>query len=164
MQKHLFFVCPTDHLEAIINDKFREENYYLTALGNSVAFNTNLITEINALIARKNITEITFVLSDNNQILLDALRHQNFAGVRGLDHFYYEITKQKRLTERIWQKCNLPISVLSYYLNLKIKELTPLLNNGVDQINVNASVYNRKRKIFRAIGTDLFQREYHSLN
>mgnify|MGYP004137638051 CR=1 FL=1 len=70
MRKHLYFVCPTDHLETVINDHCYQENYYLTSLGNSVSFNSEFIGEINSLIEANRITEITFILSDNTSAIL----------------------------------------------------------------------------------------------
>ena len=52
MQKRLFFICPTDNLEKAINFKFKQENYFLTSLGNSFEFNKDDVKEINTHIKR----------------------------------------------------------------------------------------------------------------
>jgi len=165
MRKHLYFICPTDHLETVIGNNFQQENYYLTSLGNSVTFNPTLIEEVNSLLESKRITEITFVLSDNNRFILDALKIQSFNDVRGLKNFYDIISEQKNHKEVLWQKFNVRIPIISYYLNLKIKELQLQLNNWLtDSVKVNAKIYNRQQNTFNEIHADLLHLEHHSLN
>ncbi len=67
MQKHLYFICPTDYLETVIEASFLEENYFLTSLGNSLRLDSETLGEINGFIESKNINEITFVLSEDNR-------------------------------------------------------------------------------------------------
>lgn len=55
MQKHLYFICPTDHLETVINNTFKQENYYCNSLGNSIKFDSEMVGQINVLIETKNI-------------------------------------------------------------------------------------------------------------
>ncbi len=83
MRKHLYFICPTDRLEAVINARFKQENYYWTSLGNSVSFDNERVGEINALMETKSITGITFVLSDDNCMFLDALKDREFSSING---------------------------------------------------------------------------------
>ena len=71
MSRHLYFVCPTDNLEKLIEEKYPQENYYLTSLGNSIKFSNDFIVEINGLIEAKGIEKVTFVLSKNNHFILD---------------------------------------------------------------------------------------------
>lgn len=137
----------------------------MTSLGNSIAFNKEVIAEVNALIVTKEITEITFVLSDDNRIIMDALNDQNFADVRGLGNFHGEITRQKRRLKLLWQKNNLISPILSYYLNMKIKDVEAKLGHCfVDHLEINAMIYSRQRNIFSEIHSDLFYRESCSLN
>lgn len=165
MRKHLYFVCPTDHLEVVINNLFHQENYYLTSLGNSVTFNPGLVEEINSLIETKCITEITFVLSDNNQMIMDALKNQRFNKVKGLKRFYNAITRQKNCEEGVRQIVDIRIPIISYYLNLKIRELKLQLNNGLsDTVNVNAKIYTKHNHTFNKIPTNLLYLEHFRLN
>lgn len=165
MQKHLYFVCPTDHLEAVINNKFRQENYYLTSLGNSITFDPELVDEINSIIESNAIREITFVLSDTNKMILDALKKQGFKDTRGLKKFHHLIAQQKEITESIWQTSDIHIPIISYYLNLKIKELRPHLNNWfADSVHVNAQIYNRQNDTFYETHFNLLSLQRFSLN
>ena len=63
MGKHLYFVCPTDNLETVIENHFQNKNYFLSSLGNSLGFSFEVVEEINSLIENKGITEINFVLA-----------------------------------------------------------------------------------------------------
>lgn len=165
MQRHLFFICPTDHLETVINDAFKQENYYFTSLANSVAFGSESARQINGLIEKNRITEITFVLSDDNHIIKDALKTQVFLKVRGLKQFYNEISSQKNRLKQLWQPSDLGIPVLSHYLFLKVKDLQENLSPWlVPQIQVNAKIYSSKKNTFRAVHPILLFRDHLILN
>ena len=56
MSNNLYFICPTDNLESIINSTFNEEKYYVTSLANSITFNhqfikltSNIIRDLKAI-------------------------------------------------------------------------------------------------------------------
>ena len=165
MRKHLYFVCPTDHLETVINDQCNQENYYLTSLGNSVSFNSEFIGEINSLIEANRITEVTFILSDNNRIILDALNRQRFNNVRGLSSFYNIIGKEKRLTKKLWHTFDIQSQIISCYLNLKVKELQFRLSSCLtDTVKVNGIIYCSKSKTFDEIQPNLLSLEDFNLN
>lgn len=165
MHKHLYFVCPADYLETVINNHFPQENYYLTSLGNSVNFNSRFIEEINSLVETKQITEITFILADDNNIVLDALISQDFKKVRGLKSFYDVIIEQKKRTKAVWRESDVQITIISYYLDLKIRELQAqfgnLFSNGV---KISAKIYRRQKNIFNEIYPDIFSLNHFHLN
>ncbi len=166
MRKQLYFTCPTDCLEPIINDTFKQENFYCTSLGNSLSFNVQVVSQIKKLIITNEIKEISFVLSIDNRIVLDALRKQDFSEVQGLSDFYGKMTKNKKHSEASWQKSDLHM-VLSYHLNSKIKELKHGLDANdlsVDQLKITGKIYNRKANTFDHIYSDLICLEYLSLN
>lgn len=159
MKKLLYFICPTDNLESIINDVFRQENYYYSSLGNSISFKNNVIRQTKKLITTKNISEITFVLSNDNRIVLDAVGGQDFSDIRGLKKFYNQIIKQKEQTEMSWQTLNRQFLILSYHLNNKIKELKLGLDASIiDQIKISGKIYNRQENNFNDIYSDLICR------
>lgn len=165
MQKHLYFICPTDHIERIINKTFQQENYFYTSLGNSIRFDADMAAQINGLIESKNITEVTFVLSSSNQVVMDVLSQQNFSSIEGLDSFYHEITQQKERSKMLWQRSDLPIPILSHYLNQKIKELQPKISSWiVDNVHINSKIYIRKSNVFKDVYADFFCEKYVNLN
>ena len=73
MQKNLFLLCPTDCLESVVNHVFRNENYFYTSLGNSIVPEKRTLEYIEELITKHHITNVYFVLSNDNPIILDAL-------------------------------------------------------------------------------------------
>ncbi|MBQ4821850.1 hypothetical protein [Aquimarina sp. MMG016] len=165
MQKRLYFICPTDHLESVINKAFKQENYYCTSLGNSIRFTSEMVGQINALITTKEIKEITFVLSSNNHIITDALKNHDFMNIRGLANFYNEIHKQKLHSEVLWQTNHRQFLILSYYLNMKIKELHFELSNlSCIPVKINGKIYSREENVFKNIYSDLICIEKHYVN
>lgn len=124
-----------------------------------------MVRQIDDLIETENIREITFVLSSDNRIVIDALGNQEFANLHGLDNFYYEIAKQKERLKLQWKSSDLRIPILSYYLNMKVKELQPKLSNRfAGQIKINAKIYKKPEDIFRDACLDFINRECFSLN
>ncbi|MEO1257238.1 MAG: hypothetical protein AAFZ15_00515 [Bacteroidota bacterium] len=165
MQKHLYFVCPSDYLETVIDKTFRQENYYCTSLGNSMVFDLDTVEEIIKLLKSKNINEVSFVLSDDNSIVQDALEKQDFSGITVLNDFYDKIIAHQEHSEVSWQICNRKFLILSYHLNNKIKELKLGLKtiyfNG---LKINGLIYKRQENIFQDIYSDLICREFFYLN
>lgn len=165
MKKHLFFICPADYLEGVINSSFDHENYFVTSLGNSIQLSSDEVEEIKELIETKGIRKITFVLSADNPIVLDAMGKQEFSDIQGLGRLYVETAKQKAQFNLLWQKSNPRISILSHHLKMKIKELRSKLGDWlVDQMIIKAKVYCRRRNIFIEVDHDLIHRESYHLN
>ena len=123
MKRSLYFICPTDYMEPIINGAFKKESYFYNSLGNSVSFNKQVLCETRKLIREKNINELSFVLSSDNRIVLDVLRNQHFSYITGLNNFYNQVVEQREQIEISWQTKSPRFLVFSYHLNKKIKEL-----------------------------------------
>ena len=152
MTKHLFFVCPTDNLESIIDLKFRHDNYYLSSLGNSMTFNEEIVSKIDILIKRFKITEIIFVLASNNRIINDALKDQEFSNIKVLRPLYKEITLQDKLLKALWKPSNIILPIISSHLNKKIKELRLNMRNlSIAQQNMRALVFDIQKNVFSDI-------------
>ncbi|MDC1162227.1 hypothetical protein OAT18_02175 [Tenacibaculum sp.] len=165
MQKHLYFLCPTDCIEPVINKTFKQENYFYSSLGNSFIFEHKTIESIKQLIRKYHIKKISFVLSINNDIVKDALGSQSFIKMRGLTNLYYQIIKQKKHSEIFWKTDYSQFSVLSYYLNSKIKELQLELGDIIDfPLEINGKIYDRFDNVFKNIYSDLICIEKHCLN
>lgn len=165
MNKSLYFICPTDYLEPVINKTFRHKKYYYASLGNSVSFDCATMREINTLIKNKDVRNISFVLSTSNPIIQDALGNQEFSHLRGVKNVYNEIKKQKEHSKALGQTVDPNFCILSYYLNHKIKELQHELNSVLrNDIKINGVVYNKQENRFTTIYTSLICRKYFSLN
>lgn len=165
MKGHLYFICPADYLEPIIDSMFENDNYYYTSLGNSVIFDPDVMPEIAELIIKHDIREISLVLSCSNPIIMDALEHQNFVDLRGLNHIYSEIPRQKKNSEVLSKDADSQFMVLSYYLNAKIKELKEeLARLDFTPLQINGKIYFGEDKIFREIYSDLVCTDLFGLN
>jgi len=165
MQKCLYLLCPTDCLEPVINNTFKQENYFYFSLGNSFIVEDNTIENIKKIIKEHHIKEVSFVLSNSNHIVTDALGTQDFSNMRGLRSLYGQLKKQKRYSEIFWQTDYSQFSVLSYYLNSKIKELQLELDNIIDvPLKINGKIYDRCDNIFKRIHSDLICIDKHYLN
>ena len=157
MHKHLYFVCPSDNLEGLIDKKFPQENYFLSSLGNSISFSKDIMQEVNALIELKGIDKITFILSDDNKLIFDGLRNQNFDNINVLKKLYNNISDYKKLTSKVYTEGNLQILVTSNLLNEKIKEIKLSLYDWLSsKVNIDAKIYIRKSDEFKGFPNDLF--------
>jgi hypothetical protein len=164
MQNNLFLICPTDGLEPVINTAFKQENYFYTSLGNSFISNKKTIKHIVQLIEQKDISDIYFIISNDNKIIIDALGNQCFSGIKGLNHLYNEITIQKKRSERVTYRHKRKFSLLSFYLNKKINELQLQLNNLSSQPIVGGKIYSRNQNEFIDIYSSLVCLDKYHLN
>ncbi len=164
MQRHLYFICPTDNLESVINKAFRQENYYITSLGNSILFDDKTVAEINKLLDSKDIKRVSFVLSQNNRVVLEAMEMKS-AESNGLNDFQNKIKRQKNYAHGIWNGNDHQFLTLSYHLNDKIKELRSALSClRIDPPNINAIIYDRSGDTFKSIYSDLIHENSVSVN
>lgn len=165
MKKLLYFTCPTDSLEIIINEAFNHENYYCSSLGNSIIFDNYNLKETKKLIKKKKIKEIIFVLSNYNRIVLDAFGNQGFSNIKGLNNFYQQVNKEKERAALSWKTGNPQFLILSYYLNQKIKELKHGLRDSMlDQLLISGKIYNQQQQVFKDIYSDLICMDHKSFN
>jgi len=165
MQKCLYFICPSDCLESVINKTSTDQNYFYTSLGNSVVFNENTSYQIYRLIQKHQINEICFVLSNANKIVLDALEGQFFYHIRGLKKFHRTIDKKKENLKLLLQNKDQEHAIFSYFINHKIKELQGVLYDfSLEQIPIRGKIFNSKNQKFNSIYSDLIGLENHILN
>ena len=166
MRKALFLLCPTDCLETTIHNAFSCESYFYTSLGNSFVYDAKTLESIKTLIMVYKISHIYFVLSDDNQIILDALGKQYFSDIRGLKGFYKKVEKQKEHSELMWVTDNNQNSILSYLLNDKIRELQFDLRRSLrdNPVKISGKIYNRLEDTFRNIFSNLTCLDKHYLN
>lgn len=165
MKHTLYFICPTDGLESVINEEFNGKNYFLTSLGNSISIKGETIKEIKELIKEKNITDIHFILSYDNHIMLDAVISQEYKGMTKLNEFYEEIGRQRKRIDRYWKAPNYQNLVLSNHLNAQIKHLKKYLGRfyfDLDQIS--GYIYNNEKREFTKIYSKLICNRLYSLN
>lgn len=165
MTNRLYLICPTDYLEPIINRTYRSANYFYSSLGNSFVYDTKTIEYLKHMIKKQNIREICFVLSMDNQFIVDALDNQDFSDIGRLHHFYDEIRKQKKHSEVLWQSNNHQFSIVSYYLNKKIKDFQHELDGMcTDRIKISGKIYNKQAHVFDTIYSHLICLEHFRLN
>ena len=165
MHKHLYFVCPSDNLEGLIDKKFPQENYFLSSLGNSLSLSKDIMQEVSALIELKGIDKITFILSDDNKLIFDGLRNQNFDNINVLKKLYNNISNYKKLTSKVYGEENIQILVTSNLLNEKIKEIKLSLCDWLSsKVNIDAKIYFRKSDEFKGFPNDLFDPRNLHLN
>lgn len=147
--KRLFFICPTDCMEVVINNAFDGDNYFVSSLGNSLSLDASQLEEISALIETEGIKEVHFVLSYDNRVLHDAFGEQQFSGIGELNRFYHEIANQSMHSVLLWQTNSRRKAALLSHLNTKAKELHSKLNSWLsDTIRFGTKVYDRDSGCF----------------
>jgi len=114
-------------------------------------FDEDVIREIKWLLIRKQIDEVSFVLSEDNRLVLDALGNRDFSILSGVQCFYEEVVKKKE-NSALWCIHNRPFLISSYYLNTKMRALElHLKDNDFCQLEINARIYRRDQRTFRAV-------------
>ena len=158
MHKHLYFVCPSDNLESLIDKKFPQENYFLSSLGSSISFSSDFIEEVNALIESKGIEKITFVLSEDNKFVQDGIKNQDFDNIHDLRKLYKNISDHKKLTSKVYREENIQKLVTSHLLKQKIKEMNLNLSDWlISKVNVDAKIYSRNNNVFNGVPNNLVE-------
>jgi len=150
--KHLYFICPTDNLETIIENTFSNTNYYLSSLGNTINFDQGFIEEVNAQIRAKGISEITFILFDTNRIILDLYALEEKKSMENIDKFFSNEHKNKEDKTISEQQGVYYSQLIATYLYSKIRELQLAMSESSHKhLKINGQVYNRKMNIFTEI-------------
>lgn len=165
MNKCIYMLCPTDNLESVIRDKFDGGHYFITSLGNAMPLDNVVKGYISRLIKKERINEITFVLSEDNQIVLDALFKQNYSEVRSLGEAYKGLVDYKAQAQYSWPTHHQHPMILSCHLNKKIRELRSSLEHLVpNQIEINGKLFSKSYNSFRPIYPDLICSNQNILN
>ncbi len=156
MRKCLYMICPTDHLESVINSRFEGHHFFYSSLGNTLIMDKYTIGQIALLIQTNNINEITFMLSEDNCILLDTLYNGHALRIRGLDDSYAHIQECRKHVENSWPPYIQHAMILSYHLNQKIKELKTGLRGVIPtQPSINGKLFSKDYNKFSSIHSDL---------
>ncbi len=165
MQKNLYFLCPSENLEAVIEKSFPQENYFLSSLGNSISFSDDFILDINSLIESKGIGKITFILSNNNRFILDAMKNQEFKYIKELKEYYKTIEKRKVLTIKSYKNKNFTSLITSHILKTKINELNSNLFDWIrNKISIEGKIYDPTKNMFFDVRINIIEPESLFLN
>ena len=158
MHKHLYFVCPSDNLESLTNEKFPQENYFLSSLGSSISFSSDFVEEVNALIESKGIEKITFVLSDDNKFVHYGIKNQDFGNISDLRKLYKNISVHKRLTTKVCKDENALKLITSHLLKQNINEMNMNLSDWLSsKVNIDAKIYSRNNDSFNVVPSNLVE-------
>ena len=165
MQKNLYFLCPSENLEAVIEKRYPQENYFLSSLGNSISFSDDFILDINSLIESKGIGKIIFILSNNNRFILDAMKNQEFKYIKELKEYYKTIEKRKVLTIKSYKNKNFTSLITSHILKTKINELNSNLFDWIrNKISIEGKIYDPTKNMFFDVRINIIEPESLFLN
>ena len=164
MFNKLYFICPTDNIESIINSKLNDHNFYITSLANSITFNYDLIKELYSLIKSKKISEITFVLSDDNKLINDALENKEYKNIKSLDSLNLKISLQKNFFKKESTPSEIRLDLISYLLNQKKYELKSITDSFDLELDINAMIYKKEVNEFTKAKSKLLNLEFFNLN
>ena len=164
MFNKLYFICPTDNIESIINSKLTDNNFYITSLANSITFNYDFIKELYSIVESKKISEITFVLSDDNKLINDAIENKDYKNIKSLDHLNFKISLQKNFYKKKSTRSEIRLDLISCLLNQKKYELKNIMDSLGFKIDINAKVYKTKVNEFTKVKSKLLNLEFFNLN
>jgi hypothetical protein len=165
MSKHLYFICPTDHLEMVIKQTFKQEHYFYTSLGNSVVLNSETVGQINNIIESKKIKEVTFLLSVENDIIQAILRNNKYAKVKGMSNFDCLINKHLSNINFNQAIEEIELELISNHLNQKVNAFRLKLNEWfIKRITINALIYYPQKNAFIKVNSKLFKLDHFYLN
>ena len=163
MPNVLYFICPTDNIEPIINYRSNSTNYFYTSLGNSFSDNTGLI--IRDLIIQKSIQKRKIILKLNNKIIADSLFKQNYISYGLLENHYQQIKKFECLKNQSIQNSSYKKIVTSKIINYKITELKNQLNKiGISNVKICGEIFDSYNKTFNKIYPPIIHLKKHQLN
>ena len=165
MNETLFLVCPTDCLEARINKQFNTVNYFYTSLGNSFNIDQESFKNIQELITNHSIKNIYFVLSSDNQFILDALEGHSIFKDKKLTSFYKEIHEHKHLSNKTWITDNNEHLIISHFLHKNIEQLDLKLHSiATDPPTIKGLIFESMTNNFLPIYSNLTMINKHQLN
>lgn len=165
MEPQLYFICPTDHLEHIINDQLGGVNYFYFSLGNSLGFDVETLEQLSSFLNEKRIENISFVLSDSNQLVLDAIQRQGGVQFKGLENLYDGIRREKVLSSSLWKGKSLEIALVAQYLKSRVKDLESKFSETLNaDLNITALLYDSKNKQFKSLYSDFIYTECIRMN
>ena len=165
MNETLFLVCPSDCLEARINERYNTINYFYTSLGNSFNIDQVSLKNVQELINNHSIKNIYFVLSSDNRFILDALeRHSIFIDKR-LASFYKEIYEHKYLSKKTWITDKEEHLIISHFLNKNIEQLDQKLHSITTYpLTIKGLIFDSLSNNFLPIYSNLTVLNKHQLN
>ncbi len=149
-------ICPSDYLEPVIDKKLKGDKYFYTSLGNTVTIDKNTVEQIVAIVENNEVNEITFVLSEDNGFVSDALNNQSFGEIRGLTEAYGQLLEYKKQVLNSWLLSNQRTIILSYFLNEKIKVLKSRLQYYLpNPPEINGKLFSKSSNSFKMIHSEL---------
>jgi len=165
MNESLFLICPTDCLEARINEQYTTVNYFYTSLGNSFNIDQMSLKNIQELINNHSIKNIYFVLSSDNRFILDALEGHFIFKDKRLASFYKEIYEHKYLSKKTWITDNNEHLIISHFLHKNIEQLDQKLHSITTYpLTIKGLIFDSLNNNFLPIYSNLTVLNKHQLN
>ncbi|WP_103070295.1 hypothetical protein [Aquimarina sediminis] len=78
----LFLICPTDHIESVLTQKFNWKTYFYMALGASFSWDVRTQKNLISFIENQQIDQIVFVAKFTNRFYQETLNPNNSASFR----------------------------------------------------------------------------------
>lgn len=165
MVNQLFFVCPTDGIESLINEKLGRENYFVSSVGLSFSICLDFLDELFLLINENNIGKITLVLSDQNRVFLDAIDEIDLNQIVGLSGQGKDVLSQYKSDRIHWKTSDLRIPILSKFLEERMNDLKAELEKWyLNDIEINSKIFRTKSNELMITPSGLFERKIYNLN
>ncbi|MEL7219878.1 MAG: hypothetical protein AAGJ93_01085 [Bacteroidota bacterium] len=154
-KKKLFLVCPTDHMEMLIREKFHGESFFCTALGLYFELDERTQYKLWELIAENNIEQLLFVSRLNNIFYQQAFSDKpqyNYSVSLALAKTRRNLASQSSLKMEAFP--NLHRLAAQHIVNQQMRLLaSSYLGNHLitRNIEVNACLYQASQQIFYSL-------------
>ena len=148
MAKHLFLICPLDFLEFEIRKNYKDKCFFYSSLGNSISYNNQTIDELIDLIKNEEISLVSMVMSNENEIISNSLKKAKILSVGTKKQYQHQIIGYETVVNEIWEKCDVKSVLTARYLEDKIMELKDELKKFDFNLEMNPVLYDRKSNTF----------------
>jgi hypothetical protein len=113
----------------------------------------------------KNIKKISFVLSDTNTVVSDAMKLKSASSLDGMKRFYSEVASENDITFELWRRCDSRNVILSNLLSRKMERFKSLMKNGsMERLEITGMIYCKGERKFKDIQSLPQMRNRYSLN
>ena len=130
-----------------------------------MTFDQETTAQLEEILVAKKIKQISFVLSDDNLILSNAMNAQSIDTIEVMQQYYGEVDEECAIAVELWKECDFKNVILRNFLSRKMEDLNNSLKSfDRNQIELGAMIYSRENNNFTNIQLTSSFRNRYNLN